>query len=1354
MQELVQAIGTVFAERYEVEGPLGEGGFGTVYKARQIATGQSVAIKVLRLPEGSAGVGHEKRIARFQREMQICAQMHHPNIVGLIDSGHTDGGVVYSVFEFVPGKNLAEVLAEEGHLDPAEARHFMMQVVDALACAHTAGVVHRDLKPANIMVVPTGGRRNVLVLDFGIGALTQEARRDEGTRITLTHESIGTPSYAAPEQLKNQPLTPRSDLYAWGLVFLECLTGKRVVDGETVAEVVFKQLSPDPIPIPDAIADHALGRILRRVTAKDPNAREATAEGLLRELEACDVSALRPRTGAVRIEPTPGDAATATLQIPSGPRAPRLVEGERRQITALCCNLSAVSIGPKPLDMEELDHVLGTQQEVCSEIARRLEGHVAGALGDSVLFYFGYPTAREDDARRAARAALAMAAEVRRRSATLKTDRQIRVALRAGLHTGLVVSRELGDPEHSRIGFVVGTTPKLSARLAALAEPGELLVSGSSQRLLRKHFVLDETATRLVDDTTAPVEVFTLRAGDPAGAREVPLVGRARELEALLDRWGKVRAGAGQAVLVSGEPGIGKSRLARALAERIGDEPHTWLSCRAAPDSANSAFYPIIDLIDRMLDPRREAQPDGKMTKLEALLSLHGFNLAEVMPLFAPLLSLSLPARWAPLDVSPQKKRELTRNAVLSLLFEMAEKEPVVLLIEDLHWADPSTVELLGQLVGEVGSARVLALFTARPEFAPPWSAAVLPIQLGRFEPREVEQMVLRVTGGRALPPEVLDVVASRTDGVPLFVEELVLTMIEVGALVEQDGRYALAKPLSEVAIPATLRDALVARLDRLGRAKETAQVASAIGREFTFELLRAVSPLDEAAAQEDLDRLVAAELVYRKRRLKNPAYIFKHAMVRDAAYESMLKRSRVEVHARIAKALEEKFPEVVGERPELMAHHLAAAEQKREAIGYAQKAAMGALMRSANAEAVQQARQAIEWMDAFAEGTERVDAELGIGMTLTLALMSMHGYGDSEIAARLERSRELLDSVGGQSPHAVPTLFASYLYHHVRGHRRESRAIAEQLLALGRQVNDSTLTMAALTSLGHCAYIEGRLEESRESLEQALALYDPQQHRTTAFVFGLDTRVHAQCGLALVTWLLGYPETAIKHGEAAVAWAREINHASSVGMALLYLTGVPHYQGDRAGTIAVTNTLIDVVERHGLLMLKAFCGILRGWADNDPEGSLRNVMILRATGQDIAVSYWLSLSAEAEAALGHYDAALSRVDECLHSAEAQQELYYVAELYRLKSTYLLARDPGAEAEAEACLRRAIAAAQEHHEKLHELRAAVALGRILQRRGQTIEVRAMLAPLCAWFTEGLSGDDVRAGMALLAELPR
>jgi TOMM system kinase/cyclase fusion protein len=1354
----IEAIRTVLQARYELVAQLGEGGFGTVYKARQLATGQFVAVKVLRLPEGSSTQAHEKRIIRFQREMQICAQMHHPNIVRLIDSGQAESSLVYSVFEFVPGKNLAEVIAEEGRLEPVEARYFMMQALDALACAHRAGVVHRDFKPANVMIIPTGARRNALVLDFGIGALTQETRREEGARLTLTNESIGTPSYAAPEQLLGHALTPRSDLYAWGLVFLECLTGKRVIDGETVAEVVFKQLSPDPIAIPDALADHPLGNILRRATAKDPAAREVTAESLLRALEACDVSGLRQRTGPVQLQPASADAATATVDIANvarfGPRSQRLIEGERRQITAVCCTLAATGIGAKAADMEELDQILGAKQETFTEIAGRFGGHVAGALGDSVLFYFGYPTAHEDDARRAARAALAMVAEVGKRHDALEAERQVRVDLRIGIHTGLVVTRELRDSTVTGPGYVVGTTPKLATRIGAMAEPGMILVSRGTQRLLRKEFVLDESGLRAVDDATAPVEIFVLREGRAAsGLREVALVGRERELETLLDRWSRVRGGAGQVVIVGGEPGIGKSRIARELAEKIDDEAHTWLECRCTPDSANSAFYPIIDLLDRLLDPLREVKPESKIDRLEALLSLHGFDLSEAMPLFGPLLSISLAKKWAPLDVSAQKQREMTSNAVLALLFEIAEKEPVALVIEDLHWADPSTIELLGQLVSEVTSSRVLAIFTARPEFTAPWPAtAVLQLHLGRLGRPEVEQMAAKITGGRALPVEVLDQIAIRTDGVPLFVEELILTIIETGALVEKDGRYTLAKPLSEVAIPATLRDSLVARLDRLGRAKETAQLAAAIGREFTFELLRAISPLDETEAQADLDKLVAAELVYRKRRLKNPAYLFKHALVRDAAYESMLKRSQQQVHGRIARALEAKFPEIVSERPELMAAHLAAAEQKREAIGYAQKAAMGALMRSALAEAIAHGRQAIAWLPAVEQERERAELELGVNGIITPALMAAQGWTAPDLKATVDRSRDLF-AIVGESPHTAPTLWILFLYHHVAGGDRAlARGLAEQVLALAAASGDAGQLCVARCGLAQCALMEGDYTAAREHFDRSIALYDRAQHGGHAYIYGGDTMVKSAVICSLAVWYLGYPDTAQAMAAEGSAWAALLKHPNTMAEALLYQTFLQYERGNREETLRIAGELVALTIRTGAMAFMGYGSIFRCWAAGDLAGARGALGMMESFGTGLALSFYRAIVARVEAAHGHVDEAIERLDSARATGEKAGELVYLSAVARIKGELLLQRDAGAEALAEECFRRALTIAHDQQAKMLELEAAIALGQLLQKGGRGEEARALLAPLVGWFTEGTDTTQLGEARSLLSTL--
>ncbi|WP_437980267.1 TOMM system kinase/cyclase fusion protein [Sorangium sp. So ce117] len=1360
-----QKIGAVLGDRYEILAELGEGGFGTVYKARQLATGQFVAIKVLRLGSSGAAQARERRIARFQREMQLCGQLHHPNIVRLIDSGQADEAVVYSVFEFVPGKDLAHVLAEEGPLDPREARHFMLQILDALGCAHAQGVIHRDLKPANLMVIPTGARRNLLVLDFGIGAFTEEAKRDEKTRITLTHESVGTPAYAAPEQLRGQPPTPRSDLYAWGLVFLECLTGKRVIAGDTAAEVTFNQLSADPAPIPAAILDHPLGEILQRATAKDAAARNVTADGLLRDLEACDVSGLRPKSGSARLQPAASDMRTATVELASartgGSLSKRLIEGERRQITAVCCTLAASGTARGPLDTEELEQLLGLQQEACTMIARRFNGHVAGVLGDRVLFYFGYPTAREDAARRAAEAAREMKADLLRRRDALEAERKVRIDLRIGIHTGLVIARELRDPTIASLGYVVGTTPKLAAQLSAAAEPGSILVSGETQRLLRKHFALEEDGTRSLAGFEASVEVFHLREGSASGGlRDVPLVGRARELDMLLERWGHVRGGAGQAVLIAGEPGIGKSRLARELEEKIGDEPHTWLESRCTPDSANSAFYPVVDLLERLLDPRREAKLAEKTDKLEALLLLHGFDLGEAMPLFAPLLSLSLPTTWAPLDVSPQKQRELTRNAVLSLLFEMAEKEPIALFIEDLHWADPSTLELLGQLVGEVGSARVLALFTARPEIAPSWSpAAVIQIQLGRLGRPEVEQMARKITGGRALPVEVLDTIAVRTDGVPLFVEELVLAMIEAGALVEvaTEGRYALAKPLSEVAIPATLRDLLVARLDRLGRAKETAQVAAVIGREFTFELLCAVSPLGEVEAQQDLDRLVAAELVHRKRRLKNAVYLFKHALVLDAAYESMLRRSRQQVHARVAKALEEKFPETAQARPDLLKHHYAGAGELDQAARYGLQAGKLAAQRSANKEAEQHLTDGLRWVQSLEPMLDHKRLELDVRAALAPVLMTTHGFASPELEHVLDGTVPLIVELG-DSPELFPVRFVRWSFHFNRARYLDALRISEENVEVAQHTGSSELLAVAHEAHGGGGmFMMGRTVEALEHLEASLDAYDQERFLPHVATYGLDMGVVSYMRKATILCAMGQLSAASETARVGVELASRGRHVHTQCLALGLEMEYRQYLGDLEKIRDVFARLKPLCTNHGVPFWEAFGSMICAWANlgSDPGGldlmkAISDGMF--SFGARLFHSYWQYLLADGCLTLGQPTLGLAHARRALAFIEETEERWFEPDLWRVEGQ-LLAASGDAQA-AEASYRNAIEKARAQRTSLRELRAATGLAELLASHGRRGEAFDALAPACGALAAepSIGSTYLEQGRALLARL--
>ncbi|MDC3962618.1 protein kinase domain-containing protein [Polyangium jinanense] len=502
--------GSLFQGHYEILAKLGQGGFAAVYQARQVATGQLVAIKIMR--SGIAG-DHSRRVARFQREIRLCARLHHPNIVRLIDSGHTPEGLLYTVFEFVPGENLADVLAREGALDPREARHLMLQVLDALCCAHAQGVVHRDIKPANIMVVPTGARRNAMVLDFGIGALVDAMAGPSPNKTVATNEVVCTPGYAAPEQIKAMRPTARSDLYAWGLVFLESLTGKPAITGGSLQEVLLKQMSSAPVPIPRPLWGHPLGELLREALVKDVRERNVDAEGLFWRLQACKVNGLRRESF---LEPAARRAQRSQTTLPLRPRASgrglalvpskRPSEADRRQLTALCYGLTALGPGPDAMDIEEVEELISREQASCADLVRRHHGRFAGALGDEVLSYFGSDAAPKDGAVSAGRAALELLSRVQSQSARLEAERGIRLEVRIGLHTGLAGNRDMRGPAHA-----LGTTPAIAARLSALAAPDTIVLSSTTSRLLEGPFTLAHGGALPVEGLDRPVEVFLLR---------------------------------------------------------------------------------------------------------------------------------------------------------------------------------------------------------------------------------------------------------------------------------------------------------------------------------------------------------------------------------------------------------------------------------------------------------------------------------------------------------------------------------------------------------------------------------------------------------------------------------------------------------------------------------------------------------------------------------------------------------------------------------------------------------------------------------------------------------------------------
>ncbi|WP_437692019.1 TOMM system kinase/cyclase fusion protein [Sorangium sp. So ce176] len=1381
---------SVLQGRYEILSLLCKEDLAAIYEGRQLATGQPVAIKVLRLGRdgGSAGAAR-RRGARFRREMRFCAQLHHPNIVPLIDSGQTDAGQLYAVFELVAGQRLAELLAAEGALEPREARHLMLQVLDALSCAHGRGVVHGDLRPGAVMIVPTGAQRSALVLDFGIGAAAAGAR-EGGDEPPAGVEAL----YAAPEQRRGFPPTARSDLYAWGLVFLECLTGRPAATGAAAPVGALRPAHPPPVRIPPALLGHPLGGLLRRTILEDLGARSVTAESLLRELEACSADELR-REDLIRpaapLRPDDAGAATeparseieATAEVPwsswaAAPRVPgsslagatgedaawpgtlvppaeldataaRPKEAERRPLTAVCCVVSATGPGIAAMDVEEVDELFGEMQELCADVARRHRGRLAGALGDQVLLHFGLPVAQEDDARRAARAALEIAARMRVRSARLDAGRGVALDVRAGIHTGVVVARE--GPQ--RIQHL-GTTLQTAARLGALAAPGAVVASGDTHQLLRGAFALEETELRVSLGSARPVPVYRVREELPREAPErpgpgeaaAPMFGREQELDLLIQRWGQIRKGAGQSVLVTGGPGIGKSRLALELFRRLSPEPRDWLECRCVNDRRHSALHPIVDLLERHLEPDVGDTSRSRLDRLEGLLSRYPFDLADAVPVLAALLSIPLGERYAPLTDPPPRQKERTFATLLSLLFEKAEKRPVLLVVEDLHWADPATIEWLGALVSEISSARVLALMTARPEFVPPWpTSGTLQIQLGRLERAHVEAMAAGIGGGRALPGAVVEQIVRRADGVPLFVEELTRMVLESGALRGEGDRYVAAEALSEIAIPTTLRGLLMARLDRLGRAKETAQVAAVLGREFSEEVLGAVSPLGEEAVREDVEKLIAADLLHTRHRARSVAYMFRHALLRDAAYESLPRRTRKQAHARSARAIEERFPEIAEARPELLAWHHASAGQMRQAIAYAERAAERALQRPAGradeTEAVTHVHSALGWLSALPDDRERAMTELRLNNLLILALLDRRGYMAPELVAAVRRCEELNESLG-ESPLTTATLGAMFVYHHVRSPRREARAVAERLVVTAERSGDTGQLVWSLPLLGQCLWIEGKLPEARAHLERVLALYNPEAHGGQVFVYGLDARVYAEITLSVVLCLMGYPREALACGEAAAAWAHRLQHFTSVGMAQLYRLMVYHGCRMRADLAEESRELAALVDRERL-WFKDYCWTFCCWAERDMERLTEHVDALRSTGLLLGMTYYPSLEAELMAERAEHGAAIERLDDCLRTAERMGEVYYVPELYRLKAASVLACDRRAP-EGEACLRQAIVHARAQGARLPELRSALALCRTLLEQRRDDEALVLLSELDRWPAE-------YAGMPELAE---
>jgi predicted ATPase len=983
------------------------------------------------------------------------------------------------------------------------------------------------------------------------------------------------------------------------------------------------------------------------------------------------------------------------------------------------------------------------------------------------MVYFGWPQAHEDAASRAVYASRAILDALGPLNMQIEPQYGVQIQVRIGLHTGLAVVGAMGGGARQE-QLAMGDTPNIAARIQGFAAPDTVVLSAATARLVQSAFVLESMGTHSLKGVAEPMAVCRVRGlvatrhdDDEAPATGVPfLVGRDEEIGLLRRRWEQTKEGLGQVVLLSGEAGIGKSALVEALRTHVRAEGLPRLAFRCSPYHQNSALYPIITHIEHLLRWQRDDTPAMRLDKLERGLQGYGLPLEEVVPLLAALLSVPLQGRYTALTLPPQQQKQQTLDALVAWLAAEAERQPVLVAWEDLHWADPTTLEALGLLVDQAPTVPMLHMLTFRPQFSAPWPSRshMTPITLNRLERPQVEALIARLAHGKTLPADVVAHIVARTDGVPLYVEELTKMLLASELLQEEVDHYTLTGPLTAVAIPATLQDSLMARLDQLHAAKEVAQLGAVLGREFPYDMLQAVSPQDEATLQAGLQQLVEAELLYQRGRPPRARYLFKHALIQDAAYASLLRSTRQQVHQQVARLLEERFPETVATQPELLAHHYTAAGHHESAFTYWRKAGEQAQARSAYAEAIAHLRQGLELLTALPDTPERLQHELDVHMTLALAYHASKGQAAPEVEQTYMRARELCEHLGDDQQlfYVLMGLMRSY------GGRRQGQKAWEAMDALcqiAQRTQDPRLLMEAYMAQGIIVFQSGQLAVGRDHLEQAVALYTPDDHPFYVAHASLDPGVTSLSRLSWTLWLLGYPEQALVRSQQTLTLARDLGHVHSLAMVCNFAAILHLLRGEDAMVEEQVEAATALATRHHLHQWLEQAAILQGWyLARHGQGAAGVAQMQQAltTYRKRHAQYqvwFLALLAEAYGQHGENTAGLERLDEALAlAAHNVMDSWWEPELHRLKGVLLLTQSPANHAEAETCFLAALDMARLQQAKAWELRAAMSLSRLWQQQGKREEACQLLAPIYGWFTEGFDTADLQEAGGLLARL--
>jgi class 3 adenylate cyclase/tetratricopeptide (TPR) repeat protein len=1049
---------------------------------------------------------------------------------------------------------------------------------------------------------------------------------------------------------------------------------------------------------------------------------------------------------------TSAKLASADATVPSSPLSAIPEDrAERRQVTIMFSDLVGSTALSARMDPEDLREVISAYQKCVTEVVRRFGGFVAKYMGDGVLVYFGYPEAHEDDAERAVRAGLELIAAV----TALKSDAPLQS--RVGIATGLVVVGDLSGSGEARECGIVGETPNLAARLQGVAEPNQVVIAESTRKLLGDLFELLNLGAKDLKGIANPTRAWAalrtrsiesrFEALHPSGLTD--LVGRQEELELLTRRWTRVKSGEGQVVLLSGEPGIGKSRLVAALFERLASEPYARLRYFCSPQHTDSALYPIISQMERAAGYAHDDTPQAKLDKLDALLAQSSASPLNAA-LFAEMLSVPNDGRYPKRELTPQQRRQGMLAALTVRLEKLASQHPALMIFEDLHWIDPTSLEVLNRTVDRIKTLPVLLIVTFRPEFNAPWTgqSGATSLVLNRLSEHEAAAIIARVAGNKSLPADLIAEIVERTDGIPLFVEEMTRAVLE--------AKSEVAAPT--LTVPASLHGSLMARLDRLGSAKEVAQIGAAIGREFSDALLTALVRKPEAELGSALDGLIAAGLLLRQGVPPHSTYLFKHALVQDAAYRTLLREPRRALHARIVETLENQFPDIAKNQPELLARHCDAAEWSEKAAPYWRAAGEQAAHRGANVEAIEHFRRALLRNAERSESTDRLRTELAILSQLGPALMSIHGWAAPAVGEVLERATNVARQLEA-SRDLAPPLTSLWLFRYARGELNQSDEISDEIFRIARKLDDPELTLQAHHAAAPLRWVRGFHLDANRHFESCLALYDEDrdaQHRYR--YMGHDPAICAMTVGASVKWALGFPDQAARLEQRALVLARRLQHIPSLAHALSFNAQSQVLRRDVAAVAASAEELLPICQEYKLAQPGALAMIDLGWALvqlGDASGFTRLEEGLDQLNR-IGVRIWLSrgkrMNAEACLAAKRYDEGLEEVSRAIGIANEIGLQGDMPRLYLLQGELLLHTSGRNLEMTENRFRSALEAADAQGARGWVLRAMTSMASLLAQRGERAQARDRLGAIYADFEEGFDTPDLHDAKVLIDQL--